>query len=127
MAIEIYSDLDFSLTIDTAGKVSIVKDHEAIKQSIKNIITTYPGERIMLPEFGSILRTILFEPMDEFTTELIESEIQDTINRWENRVYIENVDVNPDYDNNNYDIIITYVIIATGEKGELEGIIGVNR
>ena len=127
MAISIYSDLDYNLTIDVAGKVSIIRDHESIKQSIRTILTTYPGERIMLPEFGSTLRTLLFDPMDDFTAELIEAEIKDNINRWENRIYIESVDVDPDYDRNKYDISITYIIIATSERGQLEGTVGVNR
>ena len=49
---------------------------EQVKSNIKNLLLTKKGERILQPEFGSGLQSLLFEPnVDDF-----ESRIEDTIN-----------------------------------------------
>ena len=98
-----YSDLDYKLTKNTSGTIKKVEDIDSVKQSIKIILSTSLGERIMEPDFGSRLRNLLFEQMDDITTILIELEIQETIEKWEDRAVINNVNVIPNYDNNYYD------------------------
>lgn len=48
---------------------------EAIRDAVKQLIQTEPGERVMLPRFGCILRRFLFQPLDEETFEAIKREI----------------------------------------------------
>ena len=105
-----YSDLDFFIAIETSGQPVIRVDEEAINQSIRTILTTRIGERIMEPEFGTRLRALLFNPMDALTVIGIEEVIRYAIEQWEPRVLLGSIDVNADEENNVYDISIVYTI-----------------
>jgi phage baseplate assembly protein W len=94
----------------------IVKDFNAIKNSVMSLILTVPGERFFNPNIGSKIYTLLFEPMDFITSSSIKSEIEYTIRAFEPRVDLKNVLVNEDYDNNAYDIEIEYSVIGLPEK-----------
>jgi len=120
MAHTIYSDLDYNLTITVKGVVKKKLNNDSIIQSIKTILSTYPGERIMNPHFGSRLKAILFEPLDDITSELIETEVNAAVTRWDDRLFVTDVSVTPDYDNNIYDIHVSYVIAATGIHEEFQ-------
>ena len=116
MATVIYSDLDFLLEIDSSGNVKKKINNDAIVQSIKTILSTIPGERIMNPEFGSTLRYILFDPMDDITNDLIQKEIEAAIERWEDRIVVTEVISEIDYDRNYYIINIYYIIGGTRQR-----------
>lgn len=105
-----YSDLDFFIQIGDAGQPIIKTDEDAIKQSIRTILTTRFGEREMQPEFGCNLHSILFQPMDVFTAISMEEIIITAIEKWEPRVLISSVNVTPDPDNNIYEVSISYTI-----------------
>lgn len=78
--------------------ISLLSNEQAVLESVKNIISTEPGERLMYPDFGCALSEYLFEPVDNVTAVLIRKEIENSINKYENR--IENLDIdiitNPD-------------------------------
>lgn len=112
----VYSDLDFFLEIDGSGNVKKKINNDSIIQSIKTILSTVPGERIMNPEFGSTLKYLLFDPMDDITNDQIQTEILSSINRWEDRILITNVISDPDYDRNIYVISIEYIIASTRQR-----------
>lgn len=118
-----FLDLDFNLEIDVSGKVKTVKNSKAIEQSVKTILSTYPGERYMLPEFGSRLKEYLFEQMDIGTTDLMEAEIENALERWEPRITTTGIDVVESVDNQSYNITIKYVIIESGEVEDFVGIV----
>lgn len=122
-----YSDIDYLFRIDSAKNPIIVRDEDSIRQSIKSILSTSPGERIMLPEFGSSLRKLLFEPMNAFTVRSIEVEVKNAILRWENRVYITSVDVNVFEDQNKYELSVDFLIIVTGQAGNFTGFVSVQQ
>jgi len=68
-------------------------DEEAIKNSLINIFNTIPGERFLIPEFGTNLLQYIFQPVTEATARAIGNSILNTIERWEPRVIVENVNV----------------------------------
>ena len=84
----------------------------AIARSIRNLVFTNRGDVPFNPILGSRVNELLFEPMDNITTIAIKEEIQDTITNFEPRVKLEEVQVTPDIDENQYDIIIKYIIIG---------------
>jgi phage baseplate assembly protein W len=55
---------------------------------------------------------LLFENMTAVTSEILKNEVQSVINRYEPRVSLIEVIVSPDYDNNNYNITVSYNIIG---------------
>ena len=89
-----------------------LKNTNAITRSVRNIIFTYPGEKPFDPEFGSQVSRILFENIDPLNAIKIKREIRYSIDRYEPRVLLTNVEVTPDYDGNAFDVIIAYNIIG---------------
>ena len=73
---------------------------------------TTPGEKIFDPDFGSNIGEILFENIDEITAVSIKEEIQNSLENYEPRVELIDVDVRPNYDMNQFDVIISYRIIG---------------
>ena len=96
------------LTFDLIGS----KDANAIARSIRNIITTRPGEKLFNPEFGTRITDSLFELLDETTADEIKDEIRFSINNFEPRVrYISSI-VEPKYDENAFNVKIVYQIVG---------------
>ena len=85
------------------SKIDVLINIEAVKNSLKQIFTWIPGERIINPEFGSNLRKLLYEGLTTYNRELIAAEIKHAVSVWEPRVQIESVvnAGNVDYDENN--------------------------
>jgi phage baseplate assembly protein W len=87
----------------------------AIAGSIRNLLLTSHYERLFNPELGSNLKKMLFEPIDNITTSIIQGMILQTIKNYEPRVTIEDVIATPDYDNDRYDIKIVFFVNNTLE------------
>jgi len=96
---EIWSDLDHRLVQDSEGSLKRVVNVQSVLTSIDNIIRTYKGERVMLPEFASNLKNIIFESMSESMLDFVSRDIKDTIERWDDRVVVSQVKIlmDPDY------------------------------
>jgi hypothetical protein len=92
---------------------SMVKNENAIKQSIRNLVSTGYTERPFQPKKGSRLREMLFEPFDVFVAEEIKEEIKNVVTRFEPRVGLNQVRLFPDKsDENTLHIEIDYTIIG---------------
>ena len=92
--------------------VAIVKNDNAIKQAVKNLILTVPGEKPFQPEIGSRISELLFEPLDPFTSDSIKQEVINTISQYEPRVRIVNVFVKANFDKNSFDVELRYQIVG---------------
>ena len=114
----IYYDLDSGLEITNVGGIKVKVDNEVLVQSVRTILSTVPGERLMMPLFGSNLKYVLFDPMDEITENVIATEIADAINNWEDRITVTGVEVESLYDLNVYSVTVKYVINTTGIYSE---------
>ena len=88
------------------------KNETAIARSIRNLILTTPGERPFNPELGSQVSQLLFEPIDDITTEALKEQIENTVNNFEPRVRLRQVVVKPNFDADEYDISIRYDIVG---------------
>ena len=97
-------------------------DHAHIHESILQILGTRPGERFMSPEFGSHVKDLVFEPNDRVLRGLLRHYIIDAIERWEKRVYVNDVsfDESPEMtDENTILVCISYRVIDTQVAGNL--------
>tara|TARA_B100001250_G_scaffold139582_1_gene119534 strand:+ start:37 stop:438 length:402 start_codon:yes stop_codon:yes gene_type:complete len=106
-----YKDLSMSfksnpLTDDLIG----LKNESAIARSIRNLVFTQKGEKFFDPDFGSEVSASLFENIDEVTAITIQDDIDYMINTYEPRVEVINVEALPNYDNNQFDVVIVYSI-----------------
>ena len=90
----------------------VATNASAIARSLRNLVMTVPGERPFNPNLGSGVSRLLFDPMDEMTSLNIRSEIEHTINTFEPRVELLKVEVDPNYEENEYNIVIRFKIIG---------------
>lgn len=112
---------DLSITFDKhpiTNDLMVVKDFVAIKKSVQNLLTTYPGERFFNPNIGSKITKLLFEPIDYITATTVREEIQYTIEAFEPRVLLNSVDVVPNFEEDGYDITIDYSVVGLEEKSD---------
>ena len=89
-----------------------LKNENAISRSVRNIVFTLPGEKFFDEEFGSRISATLFENLDDISANVIVDEITQSIERYEPRVELINVEAFPDFDNNSFDLLIVYNIIG---------------
>ena len=90
----------------------VLRNSNAIARSIRNLIFINRGEKFFNPLLGSRVNEMLFDPMDQLSSESVKSEIELTIRNYEPRVDLKRVTVNPNYDENQYDVLINYEIIG---------------
>jgi hypothetical protein len=99
-----------------------------VRQSIRILLLTEPGERLMREEYGCGLRRFLFQPNTPATRQLISERITQAVNRWEPRVVLDSVEVDPDPDDERVvQVNVTFRLIANqsverlGMSLQLEG------
>lgn len=79
------------------NKDFLLKNVDIVKQDLLNYIFTRKGERVMMPTFGSRIPDLLFEPLDEQTLTIIESEVLEIVD-YDPRVEPINYEIEPLYD-----------------------------
>ena len=95
-----------------SGDISIVKNENAIKQSLFTLIKTSIYERPFNPLLGSRLHRLLFENFDSGIASSIRDEIEILVSNYEPRVTINYIDVTDDPDNNALEITLNYTVIG---------------
>lgn len=116
-----FKDISFSFgKHPKTSDVLIKKNEQAIKAAVKHLILTNPGERPFQPDLGTGIRRLLFENLDFGTAARISEEISRTIKTFEKRVILQRVRVNPDPDNNRFDVNIEFEIIGEPIPQEIE-------
>ena len=108
-----YKDVSMSFKSNPLNDDLIgLKNESAIARSIINIVFTLPGEKFFDPNFGSDISQSLFENIDEISAVTIREEIEYSIKTYEPRVNLLEVESIPNFDNNEYNVGITYEIIG---------------
>ena len=78
---------------DANGQLHYPTVEESVRQSIKIILLTRPGEQLMRPGFGAGLENFLHEPNTLVTRKRIQYLVSESLNRWESRIILNQVDV----------------------------------
>ena len=108
-----FKDISMSFEVNPINADIIgVKNDTAIARSIRNLVLTTPGERFFNEDLGSGVSELLFDTLDDISGAVIRDEIEQTIIRFEPRVKLTDVKVKPDYDNNEFNVTVTYDIIG---------------
>ena len=108
-----YKDLSMSFKQNPLNNDLIVlRNENAIARSIRNIILTIPGEKFFNEDFGSNVSKLLFDNLDPLTALEIKEQITFSIVNYEPRADLLQVDVTPDYDDGEFDVVITYKIVG---------------
>ena len=112
-ASKVFKDLSMSFKFNPlSGDLIALKNENAIARSVRNIVLTTPGEKIFDPYFGSNVNALLFENVDEISAVAIRDEIENSLKNYEPRIALEEIMVDPNYDMNQFDVIITYRIVG---------------
>ena len=108
-----FKDLSMSFLVNPLNYDLIaLKNETAISRSIRNLVFTSPGERFFNENIGSRISRFLFENLDDNTAVAIRDEIEFTIVNYEPRVDLIEVNVVPNYDNNEFNVTVIYNIVG---------------
>ena len=106
-------DISFNFTKNPVTKdVVVLKNEEAIKQSVKNLVLTKLGERLFRPLIGTNTTTYLFELNTTFSANSLIEEIENVLGIYESRINLKNITVNVEDDLNQFDVYIEYYIVG---------------
>jgi phage baseplate assembly protein W len=89
-----------------------LKNGDAISRALRNIVYTIPGERPFQPSFGTDINRSLFENLTPISAGIIRDQITNSITSFEPRVKLNEVEVIPKYDDNEYEVTINYTIVG---------------
>ncbi|ANZ28486.1 baseplate protein (plasmid) [Rhodococcus sp. WB1] len=104
----------FSVGLRADGTPAMVAHEEDIRQSIRIILGTEPGERVMRPAFGAGLRSFVFEPINPGTMIRLGNRVRDALVDFEARIDVLDVSVTSDTEERNRLLIdISYRVRRT--------------
>ena len=117
----LYKDIDLSFSQNPNTKdVNKKIDVQAVKQAIKILVNTQFYERPFNPKFGSQVRGLLFDLMDEQTARILATTLQLAIENFEPRAKVEDIICRPNFEQNSYDIQILFFVVGVREQQNLE-------
>ncbi len=104
----------FPVGVAGSGGIEMSEEHESIAQSLRLILGTAVGERVMRPQFGCQIHNYVFHPNDAATASVISYYVKEAIEKWEPRVQSLRVRSHADPDSENTMLIdIRYEIRST--------------
>lgn len=116
-----YTDLDLNFITNPVTKdVSVKTNVNAIKQSIRNLISTNHYERLFHPEIGSQVNTLLFDNYSPLTKAMLEQAIKNTLTNFEPRINLDRVGVTLNNDEMTAFITIMFTVVNTTQPNSLE-------
>lgn len=112
--------LSFPPRVGPDGRLAWSAGEDNVRESLRLILLTERGERLMREEFGCGLRRYLAEPNTVTTHQQISDSISQSIQRWEPRVTVDEVRVEPDADEpSQVNVTILFRLVATQATGRL--------
>ena len=115
-----YIGLSFPLRKDKFNDFAMTKNSlQQSRHNIKNLLLTYPGERVGQPEFGSRMRELCFEPIDDDLPSKIEEEVRRAVSSWLPYINIQEVNtLTDDGDENKIFVEIKYSTVLNQQTLE---------
>ena len=108
-----FKDINLSFKPHPVTKdITSLRNENAIKRSVRNLVQTIPTERFFNSILGSSIRDSLFGFVDFGTASIIEKQIQTTIENYESRIDNLEVNVDPRPDQNEYEVVIIFDIVG---------------
>lgn len=122
----IYTDLHLDLKIQrklgvgdfvvNSDDILTDTDTDAIRNSLYNLFTTRPGQKLLTPNFGSNLEQFLFESVNEINARIIGDTMFTSIRKFEPRVQVLKIQVTPEPDQNQYSVVFVYKLLNKGQN-----------
>lgn len=109
--ISIFSDFKKNLDVSSlSNDLTVFKDEDSVKESIKNLVLTDRGERLMQPNLGGNVRQMLFENMTPAGLKLVEDQVRSVIEIYEPRATLQDVVVTGNLDDNTVRVKVVFYI-----------------
>jgi phage baseplate assembly protein W len=119
-----YSDLNLLFTSHpTTADITKKIDEEAVKASIRNLISTRNYERPFHPEIGCQIYSLLFENFNPITTQVMKNTVRDVIQKYEPRVKLLDVNIRDRSENNEIQIEVFFKLINSEKPITLTSVI----
>ncbi|MFC6724195.1 GPW/gp25 family protein [Halobium palmae] len=110
----------FPVATDRTGAIERSTADADIRESIRLVLTTAKGERVMRPDFGCGIHEFAFATVNTTTLSLVEQSVTDALRRWEPRIEVESVEASPTELNRGYlSISIDYRVRSTNTQANL--------
>lgn len=114
--IKLYKDIDLSFAKQpNVGDIYKKSDAAAVKQAMRNLISTNHFEKPFEPDFGADIRALLFELADDFTSYEIKENIRNAAYIYEPRAEILDIEATVRPDNNSVAVSVTFKVINSLE------------
>jgi phage baseplate assembly protein W len=108
-----FKDISFNFTMNPlTNDIVVLKNEEAIKQSVKNLVLTKINERRFRPYIGTNTTSYLFELGPEVSANSLIEEIERILVSYEPRIQLERIDVDAADDSNDFEVTIEYLIVG---------------
>tara|TARA_B100000427_G_scaffold135110_1_gene112355 strand:- start:29304 stop:29705 length:402 start_codon:yes stop_codon:yes gene_type:complete len=108
-----FKDISLSFEPHPVTKdLPILKNENAIRRSVRNIVETIPTEKFFDSDFGSDVYKSLFDFVDYGTASIIEDQIKSSIENFEPRVDNIQIEVDPRPDSNEFEVVVAFDIIG---------------
>ena len=118
----------FPPRVGTDGRIAWSEGAQNIREAIRVILLTNPGERLRLPDFGAGLQPLLFEPNTAARHKQLQDRIERALARWEPRIGVQAVRVEVDPNDAEAAIVtLEYELVATRSRERLTFNIGLGR
>ncbi len=112
--------LGWPIQVDQTGSIRLTGGGPDLDESIRVVLMTAPGERLMRPAFGCRIWDLLFEPITPNLLGLIAEAVRQALAQWEPRIEVEDVLATPDdADLGMVQIQVLYRVRATNDRRNL--------
>jgi phage baseplate assembly protein W len=112
--------ISWPMGVDHTGAIQLTEGAADLDRSLRVILATAPGERVMRPRFGCRIWELLFEPVTPNLLGLMAQAVRDAVAEWEPRVDVDDVAVEQDaHEGSKVHIAIRYRVKATNDKRNL--------
>ncbi|TRX58266.1 GPW/gp25 family protein [Fulvivirga sp. M361] len=102
------------------GSVVLVSEEEDIRESLLILLSTKPGERVMLPDYGCDLTFSVFESIDSTLINEIKRKIEFSVLYYEPRIILDDIKIEPDTENDGLLMIeLIYIIRKTNKRSNM--------
>src|SRR3954470_23281083 len=109
----------FPMGTDVTGSIELVTRTREVEEAIRIILATAPGERPMRPDFGCAIHDLVFAPVNEQTAGRIQHEVHVSLDRWEPRIEVDDVEVTAGTEQSVLYIDVRYSIRGTNNPRSL--------
>lgn len=98
----------YPLVSNARGYFYTAQNVDVVKADLLQLLLTNPGERVMMPDYGTPLRRLLFEPADTILADTARNVISDSIRKWEPRIAVEDIQVGTNQEQNALNVTIEF-------------------